>query len=798
MKSNWYSKNSSNMSYKIKTLVVALSLTLIGGDLFCQSSFLATNLGEPVNSKYPEINPILSPDGKTLYFSRANHPQNTWGGKNSQDIWYTTLNDDGSWAEPQRLPREVNIGRYNAIFGILNDGKTFLINGHYTPNGKLWLERGLSFIKMNDDGSWSKPITLHVNAYSRMNKGRSSTAYITSDGKYIFLSFSKRSGGKKDKLYMSELKGRDRYSKPKRLKFEGNKLGKSYESPFLTSDGNALYFSCNVNGNYNIYYSNRTDESKRKWSVPVPLSDTVNRSDWENYYHLNAKGSWAYFCSNYNSTGKADIYRIKIFEENPFIKISGLVLNKADEKLMLSDTSYTIMVNDSVPANLTIDRASASYELKLPFGGKYNIKPEMKDWVGVTDSLDASTIKEYTEINKNLYFEPIPFVKVYGKIINTRTDLPISPESKYEILINGQKNDSVKYAKEITQYEVLLPLGAKYAINFKHPYFTAKPDTVDVSDTKWYTEKNVNFMVTSVPWIEVNGIALDNVTFTPITGDSDSKLIVNGNVVDSIKIDPVSGEFTIRLPFGKKYSTSVSSSHYNPLNNEIDLTGYVEYAKVKHEVYAERKDANMAILSGKIINLKTDQPIESDVHVNLKVNGTETRGFNYDSTTASYTLKLPVGASYDILPSVKNFYNKYEQVDLTKARKGAKIAKNFYVTPIEVGQSVNIDFIYFASGKAMLKPQSFKSLNALVDFLNEYPNVKVEIGGHTDNVGNVAINQRISEARAKAVAQYVISMGIPESRITSKGYNFSKPKASNATSAGRAKNRRVEFTIIGI
>jgi Outer membrane protein and related peptidoglycan-associated (lipo)proteins len=180
------------------------------------------------------------------------------------------------------------------------------------------------------------------------------------------------------------------------------------------------------------------------------------------------------------------------------------------------------------------------------------------------------------------------------------------------------------------------------------------------------------------------------------------------------------------------------------------------------------------------------------------VNGVETRAFIYDSTTAAYTLKLPVGVSYDILPSVKNFYNKYEQVDLTKTKKGTKVPKNFYITPIEVGQAVNIDFIYFETGKSTLKPQSFRSLNALVDFLNEYPNVIVEIGGHTDNTGSAAINEKISNLRAKAVADYVVSMGIPASRITSKGYSFNKPKASNATATGRAQNRRVEFTIVGI
>lgn len=490
--------------------------------------------------------------------------------------------------------------------------------------------------------------------------------------------------------------------------------------------------------------------------------------------------------------------RVKIYEEFPYVKLTGLVMNKAEESLMLADTGYNILVNGKKSDSLKIDRASASYELLLPFGKKHSLIPELANWVGIPDTLDLTAVKEYSEMSKNLYLQPVPLVRIYGKVINTRTGLPINPEMKYQILVNGATSDSVKYEAEIAKYGMTLPLGNRYILSLNLPNFTSKTDTVDVTNAKYYTEKQVDFYATTVPWVEVNGVALDNSTFTPIIGASAPKLKINGSTADSVSIDPVTGEFKVRLPFGKKYVTAIESKDYNPLDNQLDLTGYVEFTQVKHEVYAERKDANMAILSGKVINLKTGQPLEKEVPVKLKVNGTETRGFIYDSTSASYTLKLPVGVSYDILPSVKNFYNKYEQVDLTKVKKGTKIAKNFYVTPIEVGQSVNIDFIYFDVGKATLKPQSFRSLNALVEFLNEYPNVIVEIGGHTDNTGSAVVNQRLSDARAKSVADYIIKMGIPKERITSKGYGPSKPKASNATAKGRAENRRVEFTIVGI
>lgn len=782
----------------LRTLIVLAIIVNALSIVTAQTSFLPANLGTSVNSEYPEINPILHPDGKILYFSRANHPENRFGGVNSQDIWYSVLNEDGTWTEAKRLSNSINIGRYNAILGILDDGNTFLINGKYSKNGKYWIDRGLSLIERTNSENWGKPISLNIAGYTRQNRGKATTAYITPDKKYIILSYSKRSNKKDNALYIAIKKDNDKYTKPQELNFVGKDNGDSYEAPFLSADGKALYFSCKVKGNYNLYVSNRTDDTYKNWSLPIPLSDTINTSGWENYYRLNKKENWAYFCSDSASIGKSDIFKVKIFEDNPNVKLSGLILSKADEKLMLADTNYRITFNGNEVAGLKIDKASASYEVLLPFGQNYIIKPELQNWVGVVDSLDASNIKEYTEMNKNLYFESIPYVKIFGKIINTRTNLPISLENNPKILINNLLSDSVKYGTEIAEYKAILPLGSKYIVNAKVPNFVSKADTVDVTTAISYTEKEVNFYIQSVPWIEVKGTALDNNTFTPIIGASFPKLVVNGNPIDTVVIDPVNGSFTIRLPYGFKYTTAIASKDYISLNNELDLTGYVEYAKVAHSVFAERKDANMAILSGNIINIKTDKPLTSDVPVKLKVNGVETMGFRYDSSNASYTLKLPVGVSYDILPSVKNFYNKYEQVDLTKVKKGTKIAKNFYVTPIEVGQTVNIDFIYFETGKSKLKPTSFRSLNALVEFLNEYPNVMVEISGHTDNTGSPVVNQKISEQRAKSVADYVISQGVAKDRIVSKGYSSKKPKASNATAKGRAENRRVEFTIIDI
>lgn len=114
---------------------------------------------------------------------------------------------------------------------------------------------------------------------------------------------------------------------------------------------------------------------------------------------------------------------------------------------------------------------------------------------------------------------------------------------------------------------------------------------------------------------------------------------------------------------------------------------------------------------------------------------------------------------------------------------------------LEKGKEFILSNIYFDTDKYDLKPASFTELNKLVEVLKANPQFAIAIHGHTDNVGNKSYNLRLSENRAKAVANYLISKGIAESRITTAGYGNSQPIASNDTEEGRKKNRRVSFTI---
>lgn len=783
----------------ISAIVLLASLSLVQA----QTSFEPENLGKNINSEYSEINPVLSWDGQTLFFSRVNHPENRYGVSGSQDIWFSRMQDDGTWGKASRLPNKVNVGQYNAILSALDDGKSYLLLGRFNRSGKQWITRGFSIIEQIGENEWSTPKKIKVKAFTRLNKGRTVSAYMTPDGELLFITFSTYPNSRRLSMYVSHRKKDNVYSRPKSVSGGANNAmdPRTIESPYLSNDKNRIYFSADYTagrGNNNIYYADRVDNEFRRWSTPAAVTDTINTSNWEAYFKMNANESWAYYSSITNSFGKSDIFRVKIFEERPFLKVSGLILNQADQTLMMSDKDYNVLINGEEFDGLNLDRGSASYEMLLPLGQAYSIQPVMEGWNGISASMDLTDVREYSETKLNLYFSSIPFVQVKGKIVDSHTQEVISTSHNPKVLINGLSSDSIVFDQFSSSFQALLPLGEAYTFKADVKNFSSSAVVVDVTEELSFVEHEVTLLVTPHPWVELRGKVLDNNSLTPITYDADPKIIINGQVVDTVSIDPVTGDYTLRLPYGTNYVVGVQAKDYRVIENPIDLTSYTRFASIPQNLYAERLDANMVTLSGKIINTKTGKQLEAGYHVKFRVNGVETPAFVYDEANASYTLRLPIGYNYDLTPSVMNFYNRFEPVDLTSAAPMTKITRNFYVTPIEVGQSVDIENIYFETGRASLKPESFRSLSALIEFLNEYPNVRVEIGGHTDNVGSAEVNQRISEERARSVADYVRNNGVSPDRVVSKGYGFTKPKASNRTADGRAQNRRVGFTIVGI
>ena len=197
------------------------------------------------------------------------------------------------------------------------------------------------------------------------------------------------------------------------------------------------------------------------------------------------------------------------------------------------------------------------------------------------------------------------------------------------------------------------------------------------------------------------------------------------------------------------------------------------------------------LLTGRVLNAKTRQPLAAEVKVvrldnNLVFNATA-RSL---PGTGSYQFSLPPGR-YRVLGSNATFLTATDTVTMTGSR-----TLDLLLVPAAVGSSLELPTLIFSQGKYTLLSDSYAELNRLARTLADNPAVNIRLEGHTDNQGNPKLNQKLSEERVEEVRRYLIVRGVSESRISIVGYGGTPPRASNDKEETRRLNRRVEFTIV--
>ena len=167
-----------------------------------------------------------------------------------------------------------------------------------------------------------------------------------------------------------------------------------------------------------------------------------------------------------------------------------------------------------------------------------------------------------------------------------------------------------------------------------------------------------------------------------------------------------------------------------------------------------------------------------------------------DPATGAYSIVLPYGQRYSFMAQKEGYYAVTENVDVSSLTDYKEIVVDLYLNPIEKGQTIRLNNIFFDSGKYDLLPESHSELDRLFNVLKDNKGLKIEIGGHTDAVGSDANNMALSNNRANAVMNYLVNKGIAASRLSAKGFGETKFIATNETEEGKQLNRRVEFVIL--
>lgn len=178
-----------------------------------------------------------------------------------------------------------------------------------------------------------------------------------------------------------------------------------------------------------------------------------------------------------------------------------------------------------------------------------------------------------------------------------------------------------------------------------------------------------------------------------------------------------------------------------------------------------------------------------------KLNNREYQGLS--DSLGKFSLRLPAGDKYEIFILGFNDSTSYNVLDIP-ALKGNQFYKNGFKVDIqfEAPKSFVLDNCTFESGKATLKPEAYAVLDELVEYLNRKDDERIEVGGHTDNVGKAEANLILSTNRANTVRAYLLTKGIAPDRVTAKGYGLTVPIADNDDEEGRQMNRRTEVKIL--
>ncbi len=366
-------------------------------------------------------------------------------------------------------------------------------------------------------------------------------------------------------------------------------------------------------------------------------------------------------------------------------------------------------------------------------------------------------------------------------------------------------NDSTKYPKSYVttpdSFEPSLmnyPLWVTPGLRFKFgPGFNFDLGFAYNLQTK---DSTLSGFSRSVDWMAIAGLSFAPCKLgpkVPATG------IIAGKVTDkagkglaavvtaaglTANTDPATGAYTISGIEIKNLPTEVKADAkgYIAKSSSVMLTKKNKKTPAVQDFVLELKPIPASDVTGIITDQKDGKPL---ANATLTFKGPKTVTAKTDAA-GKYTAKLEEG-NYKVTAEAAGY--KPFAFDVT-AKGGMPVSKNARL--VKVAEKFSFSNIYFPSGKSTITTNAEAVLIQIYDILKEHPELKVEIGGHTDGLGARRTNQRLSQARAEAVVQWLIGKGIPASQMVAKGYGEDKPIASNKTRKGREQNRRIEVTVI--
>ena len=249
----------------------------------------------------------------------------------------------------------------------------------------------------------------------------------------------------------------------------------------------------------------------------------------------------------------------------------------------------------------------------------------------------------------------------------------------------------------------------------------------------------------------------------------------------------------INSPNWDAYFTLPAKGDFAYMVSSENSIGLTDLFRIKLPESA--KPTPVILVRGRVLNAKTREPLSAEIIYENPATGKTVGSAISDLNTGEYTIVLAGGSVYGFLAEKKDFYAVSDFIDLTQTKVYDEITRDLLLSPIEKGESIRLNNVFFDTDKSILREESTAELQRLIRFLQANSEISIQLEGHTDSQGNAEYNLHLSNDRAKAVMTYLIENGIEASRLKSKGFGKNNPVATNETPEGRQLNRRVEFRI---
>lgn len=568
----------------------------------------------------------------------------------------------------------------------------------------------------------------------------------------------------------------------------------SEHSPVFSADESVLIFTSNrkgstggkltLEGNYfeDIYISYKENG---EWTTPQSIGDSINTANHEATIGLSVDGQQLFIYKDEFNNGDGNIFHSKLDGDVWSVpkKLGTTVNTKARE-------THASLSADGNTLYFTSERKGGYGGLDI-----YKVKMLPNGQWGLAQNLGQTINTPYNE--EGQYIHPDGVTLFFS--------------SEGHNSMGGFDIFSTSVNEDGTYTE---PTNIGYPINTTDDdvFYVPTPDGKRAYYSSFQAGGigQTDIYLITLPESEEKALTVMSGVITLGSGEPSQDITIT---ITDAETDELIGVYTPNSKTGKFLFILTTGRNYNVLYEAEDRElSYTETLNVpKESAYEEVHRAielnpvivgeddistALTLLKGVVKDAVLLKPIAATIEVIDNEKNELISTSHSNSKTGKYLVSLPSGKNYGLVIKADGYLFHSENFNVIYSTTYQEITKDILLNKISVGSKIILNNIFFDYSKATLRPESYAELNRILKFFTDYPKIRIEISGHTDNQGSLETNITLSANRAKAVVDYLTALGVDVNRLEYKGFAFSQSIATNDTEEGRQLNRRVEFKII--